>query len=129
VGVFGPINWVLPIVLVVVWAPLWATRRRTRLWFLATALVGSVLCFPAGVIAGDAEIAAHQREMATGVACSPDNLCASMWELHWWLNGLSGLGIWVLLAATTIIVEMAIAIKRRIALSRSALLIDECHSI
>jgi hypothetical protein len=99
------IYWVLPALLTVGWLVLWLTRRRVRPWFFALAIVLALLCFPAGSIAGHAE--------TSGEDCTPDNLCFSIQEVHWWFNGMYGLLTCGVLVVLTLGVELVLAIVRR----------------
>lgn len=75
-----PIDWILSALFVLTWVTFWAVRRRVPVWFFVVAALLTILCLPAGVIAGNAEL--------SGTYCAPDNLCFSMNEVHWWINGL-----------------------------------------
>jgi uncharacterized membrane protein len=88
-----PVDWILSALLVLAWITFWVVRRRVSVWFFVAAVLLSILCLPAGVIAGEAEL--------RGISCSPDNLCFSMNEVHWWMDSLLGLLTAVVLAFFT----------------------------
>ncbi|RKN54540.1 hypothetical protein D7193_21505 [Micromonospora costi] len=98
------VHWILAALLLVAWLALWAVRRRIPLWFFPAALCLAVLCFPAGVLAGRAETAA--------AGCTADNLCFSMREVDWWLNGALAMLACGALAAVTVAVELGRAASR-----------------
>jgi hypothetical protein len=98
-------HWVLPALLAVAWLLLWLTGRRVRLWFLPIAVALSILCVPAGMIAGSAQ--------TSGASCGPNELCFSMHEVDWWFNGLFGFVTCAVLAILTLVVELVMTIVRR----------------
>jgi hypothetical protein len=89
------VDWILPVLLVVAWAVLWTARRHVSRWFFAAGLVAALLCVPAGMIAGKAEM--------SGSDCTADNLCFSMHQVDFWVNGLLGFFATGLLALVTMI--------------------------
>jgi hypothetical protein len=104
-GESTPIDWVLPALLAVAWLLSWLTRRRVRLWFLPIAVAVSILCVPAGMIAGSAQM--------SGSTCGPHDLsCFSMQEVDWWFNGLLGFVACGVLAILTLAVELVMAFIR-----------------
>jgi hypothetical protein len=102
----NPVAWIVPGLLVGAWIALWLLRRPVRPWFFLAAAVLAVLCFPAGMLAGRAEL--------EGLSCTPDNLCFSADEVDWWLNGLLGLLTTCALAVLTPVVDFVLALVRRV---------------
>jgi uncharacterized membrane protein len=88
-----PVDWILSALLVLAWITFWVVRRRVPVWFFVAAVLLSILCVPAGLIAGEAEL--------RGSYCRPGDLCSSMNEVHWWMDSLLGLLTTVVLAFFT----------------------------
>jgi hypothetical protein len=105
-GETAAVDWILPALLAAAWLLSWLTRRRIRLWFLAVAVALSILCVPAGMVAGTAQM--------SGATCGPgDSSCFSIDEVDWWLNGLFGFLTCALLGFLTVAVESVMAVVRR----------------
>jgi hypothetical protein len=100
------VDWILPALLAAVWLPLWMARHRVRVWFLAVGVAVSILCVPAGIIAGGIQM--H------GATCGPQDLsCFSMQPVYWWLNGFYGLVSCLVLTVLTVLIEAVLALIRR----------------
>jgi hypothetical protein len=95
----GPVDWILPGVLIVLWLTLRRTRRGTPTWWYAVGFALVLLCVPAGAVA-----AAREFE---GEDCTPDDLCFSIDQVHWWLNGILGLFTLGALILVTLIIGHA----------------------
>jgi len=104
-GETSAVDWILPAVLVVAWLPWWAAGRHARFWFFVVGTVLSIMCVPAGIIAGNVEM--------SGVTCRPQDLCFSIWEVHWWLNASFGLVTCLVLIGFTLTIESVRALARR----------------
>ncbi len=100
-----PVDWILPLLLLLGWIALWVVRRRVPPWFFAVAAMLAVLCVLAGMLAGRVEI--------RGTDCTPDNLCFSENEVDWWANGLLGLLTTGALGLATLVVTAAVRAGRR----------------
>ena len=98
-------DWILPALLVLAWLILWATRRRVPLWFFAAGVILAILCFPAGMLAGRAELDSVDD-------CTPGNLCFSANEVDWWFNGVLGFLTTGALAIASLVVAAVIAAVR-----------------
>lgn len=98
------VDWTLPALLLLAWITLWAARRRVPTWFFAAGVLLAILCIPAGMFAGKAQLA--------GSDCTPDNLCFSSDEVDWWANGLFGfLGTGVLAFVTLVVTAVATLLR------------------
>jgi hypothetical protein len=101
----SPGDWILPAVLVLAWLALQATRRRVPAWFFAAGLLLAILCIPAGMLAGRAELGGIDD-------CTPGNLCFSATEVDWWFNGVLGFLTTGALALATLVVAAVVAAVR-----------------
>jgi hypothetical protein len=101
----NPVTWILPALLVLAWIAILLLRRSVWPWFFVAAAALILLCFPAGVLAGHAEL--------DGVSCTPDNLCFSLYKLLWWLNGMLGFLTTGALALLTLAVDLVHPAVRR----------------
>lgn len=93
-----PSDWVLPALLVAVWAALWAVTRRVPWWFYTAGALGSLLI---GCLAG----AAHD----------PPGNCRGLWECAsrtsdaWWhlyWNVILAVGTMLVLGVAHLLVGM-----------------------
>jgi hypothetical protein len=93
----GTVGWILPALLTAAWLPLWMAGRRVRFWFFIAGFAVSIVCIPAGMIAAKMEL--------SGTTCNADDLCFSMREVYWWVNGLYGLVTCFALVMLTLTIE------------------------